>query len=141
MSGPQLLVQGFISQHFTKYTTGEGHLAYTLTGIAATFAKGTGSNWVHLHASLDIPIPDLPAGKALRLFFFAPFVTLNSIANDQAAINAGWAVDDFGIGAPAEPKRTLQVNTTLAVRDVDGFIFRIGYQVHLIGALVDQPHP
>src|SRR4051812_16843735 len=135
-------VEGLTSQHFTKSTTTEGHLSYRLTGIviygAAPPRLAEGRDWERSGVSFSVPIPDLPDGW-FHLIQWAPFVTLSSISNTGPAVDAGWAVDDFGIEAPQHPIGTgpgspgVTVFCNIAVRDVDGFIGRLGYDVTLIG--------
>jgi len=138
------------SQNYVKHEIRSGHFSYTLTGVAAVAAKGTGSSWTRLHPSLEIPIPEIPStgpdGPVIGLIFehWAPFVTLNALADDKVAVGAsgapGWAVDDFEIippgsdasGAPYAAT-TVNLNCTLALRNADSVILRIGYVVHLIG--------
>jgi hypothetical protein len=111
---------------------------YTLTGIASLSLKGEGGSWHREPCTIDVGIPDLPTGKGLVLEQWAPIVTLNSIANEQASIEAGWAVDNFDVQfARGKAVNVVSVQADLAVRDVDGFILRLGYAVHLIGRLGD----
>jgi hypothetical protein len=83
-----------------------------------------------------------PPGRELKFEVeqWAPYSTMNSIFNQGQSINAGYAVDAF---RPIFATRdtftqifdTLEVD--LAVRDSDGFIFRIGYHLTLVGTIVD----
>ena len=71
---------------------------------------------------------------------WAPFVTLNSISNEQQAVNAGWAVDAFRmLVSPGDHQSGVTVSCDVAVRDVDGYILRLGYIVFIVGKLVAQP--
>jgi hypothetical protein len=66
-------------------------------------------------------------------------LSLASIFNAGVANFAGWAVDAaivepmIPIGA-AEPDDHLQIQALLAVRDVDGILYRLSYQVSVLGA-------
>jgi len=135
--------QGYSSQHFVNFKTADGLISYTLTGIVTITFQGaaTGSDFLRKPLTFEVPIPDLPPRKGLKLRHWAPFVTLGSISNDGTAINAGWAVDDFSITNANTVMTSVGVATNLAVRDVDGFVLRVGYAIHLLGALADLPPP
>jgi hypothetical protein len=66
-------------------------------------------------------------------------LSLASIFNAGVANFAGWAVDAaivepmIPIGTP-EPDDHLQIQALLAVRDVDGILYRLSYQVSVLGA-------
>jgi hypothetical protein len=111
-----LPVNGIGSSHFVKFTTGDGLLAYVLTGAVLTTFRGDG---------LD--------------FTRAPYAGLGSISNDNTAINAAWAVDSFELIGWDSVMRKAEVNCCLAVRDADGYILRVGYCVHLLGRLENMP--
>jgi hypothetical protein len=67
-------------------------------------------------------------------------VTLNAIQNDDTSNWAGWAVDSFRLANPGDPvKQQITVETGVAVRDVDGYLLRLGYQVTLSGTYADRP--
>jgi hypothetical protein len=135
------MAEGIESPHWLSFPTGDGRLYYVLTGVVKMTVKGEGAAWKRLRLDFSVEIPDLPAGKGLRLDHWAPLVTLNSIANDKAAVDAGWAVDNFSLGDTGSVLRTVSVQTLLAVRDVDGFILRLGYAIHLVGRLEDWKAP
>ncbi|MGB9071797.1 MAG: hypothetical protein WCC22_03940 [Terriglobales bacterium] len=129
------------SQYYVYYPTANGLTAYTLTGIVQMLVQGqaTGVDFFRTPFFFDVPIPDLPPGKGLQLVHWAPFVTLNSISNDGVAENAGWAVDDFIVLRPEEVSRSVSMQANLAVRDIDGYILRCGYDIHLLGKISDLP--
>ncbi|MDX6532934.1 MAG: hypothetical protein QOF68_678 [Gaiellales bacterium] len=130
----EFVVQNQVSEHWLKSTTADGLISYTLTGvIILTPFQGTGSDWRRQRVSFGVKIPELPAGMALHLRYWAPFVTLNSISNDHQAVDAGWAVDTFGVDNPWQPQNEVSVFCDIAVRDVDGFVARLGYVLHLVG--------
>jgi hypothetical protein len=134
MPDPEFTIQGLESKHWVRSVTGDNHVAYLLTGVVLLTVQGKGSSWFREKISFDVPIPELRASNALRLVHWAPFVPLNSIANDHTAENAGWAVDNFGLSNAGEDQRgSTSVFANLAVRDSDGFILRLGYVVNLLG--------
>ncbi len=129
------------SQYYVYFPTANGSIHYTLTGVVETLVQGqaTGTEFFRTQIIFNVPIPDLPSGKGLQLVHWAPFVTLNSISNDGVAENAGWAVDDFVVLNPGTISSTVTVQASLAVRDIDGFILRCGYELHLLGNIADIP--
>jgi hypothetical protein len=133
-------VSGHLSKHHTFSTLPNGQLSYYFTGIVIAAFHAAGQDWTHDTVNIDRDIPGLPAGKGLTLRFWAPIVTLSSIANDNTATNAGWAVDEFSV-PDTQARRSLRITAKLAVRDADGFILRLGYAAHVIGELADVPHP
>jgi hypothetical protein len=66
-------------------------------------------------------------------------LSLASIFNAGEANNAGWAVDSAQVEVARDPTATsqpddhLEIQALLAVRDSDGFLFRLSYQVTALG--------
>ncbi|HUX07335.1 MAG TPA: hypothetical protein VMX35_08485 [Acidobacteriota bacterium] len=56
---------------------------------------------------------------------------LASIYNDNVSNDAGWAVDSVDADWDDESKK-VQVKADLAVRDTDGYIYRISYEVFVL---------
>jgi hypothetical protein len=142
MGTPVLLFQGFDGQYYTLFETQRG-LAYTLTGVVLVNFKGTGggpANITRTNLQFTVGIPELPDGQGLRFKYWAPFATLNTISNDDIARDALWAVDNFNVADPQHVARGVTVNCALAVRDIDGFILRVGYIIHLVGDLAPFTH-
>lgn len=127
----------FVTQHFVHSETADGLHLWTLTGVVILHLAGTGGQWRREHVSLHITVPLIPADKALRLRHWAPFVTLNSVGNDDEAHDAGWAVDWFRLAnADAPTPGQVTVETQVAVRDSDGWVYRLGYELTLAGTFV-----
>ena len=65
-------------------------------------------------------------------------MTLNAIYDKETAVNAGWAVDSFSGPGPVkiEDNGRFRIETRIGVRDVDGWLFRIGFTVTLSGVFV-----
>lgn len=122
-----------------------------LSGVAFfTFQGVTPDDWRRdsLRIEIDLTGPiqasgrSAPPGRELKFEVeqWASYSTMNSIFNAGQSINAGYAVDAF---RPIFTSRdtftrifdTLEVD--LAVRDSDGFIFRVGYHLTLVGTIVD----
>jgi hypothetical protein len=66
---------------------------------------------------------------------WAPIASLNSIFNAGGSNNAGSSVNTFAIQQP-NPLEFVQLVMDVAVRDSDGYVYRIGYYVTLVGLLV-----
>jgi hypothetical protein len=131
-----LFVSNTESEYYTKFTTVAGEVAYTLTGVveAQRPVQGESAAWVRERASFSVPVPSLAEDHRLQLVYWAPFVTLASVSKDRTATNAGWAVDGFGLSSPKDLiGEALAVYCDLAVRDADGFVNRLAYNIHLIG--------
>ena len=131
------------SQYYVYFPTANGLIAYTLTGIVQMDVPGQANDGSYFRTPIVfvVPIPDLPAGKGLQLVHWAPFVTMNSISNDGAVENAGWAVDDFVVLRPEQVSASVSVQASLAVRNTTAHILRCGYEVHLLGSIADIRSP
>ena len=105
-------------------------------------------NWAISHYSIPKP-PGSPGEQYLIRFSveeWAPFASLNSIFNQGQSINSGFAVDvwrpnHFGSGTDVlsnQPVNNLfaGVNVDLAVRDTDAWLYRLGYNITLLGKIV-----
>jgi hypothetical protein len=68
-----------------------------------------------------------------------PVVSMTSIMNVNVATNAGWAVDDCRVGfhglVPGPGGVRVQLTCRVAVRDSDGFMFRVNFYVTIVGEL------
>ena len=134
----------FTSSHWVHTeAVGNRHLV-TMTGVVIVNFSGnaTDNEWRRDTVELHLKFPDIfPAGpvKWFKVEHWAPFITINAIANDQQSIDAGWAVDDFGGPGPVEFRDGLKIWANLAVREINGNIARIGYSVTVSGFFVDPP--
>jgi hypothetical protein len=136
-----LTPSSYLSQHFVRFEVQPGLWSYVLTGVAGFTFKGTGNGFNRKTLQLSVPIPGLPSGRGLSLVHWAPFVTLASISNDGPANNAAWAVDTFGMPSAGLVMNKATVDCQLAVRDVDGFILRAAYAIHLLGRIAPLSGP
>jgi hypothetical protein len=128
-----------------------------LTGIVLTDFQGqTSDDW--RRDTLEL-IPDTSLTAALRsvrqpppntdLVFqveqYAPFATINTIFDADASVNAGFGVDDVTpilvtAGGPQPiPNQFDGIAVQAAVRDSDAYLLRIGYNVTLLGRIIDVP--
>ena len=125
------------SPHHVVFETKDGLLSYTLTGVLVGELEGSGQKWLRFTMNFGVPIPGLPSGKGLKLVHWAPVATLNSIANDSTAVDAGWAVDGFRLLDTTAVRNSVDLACDLAVRDADGFVLRVGFSIHLLGSVAD----
>ena len=79
--------------------------------------------------------PGIPDRSSPFTFFHGGAVVLSlaSIYNKNVANNAGWAVDGADLQALGHEVEGLQVEAKIAVRDSDGFLYRLSYQVTALG--------
>ena len=133
----------FESLHSVRTITGDNKQLITLTGIVRIDLQGTSSkHWRREEVIIEPRINYIPKNRALQVQHWAPFVTINAIYNKDRAVNAGWAVNNFWIELPRDRKITyrnphVKVKTRVLVRDTDGWLFRVGYQVTVSGTLVE----
>ncbi|MGO9116386.1 MAG: hypothetical protein ACLQPD_02120 [Desulfomonilaceae bacterium] len=113
----------------------------TLTGLVILDkSHGTGGDWRRDEVQFALKFHGIAEDKLVEMWYWAPFVTLNSISNEREAINAGWAVDAFRmLVSPGDRLGGVTVSCDVAVRDSDGYILRLAYIVFIVGKLVDRP--
>jgi hypothetical protein len=105
-------------------------------------------NWAIQHYSIPKP-PGAPGAQYLIRFEvdgWAPFVSPSAFLNLGESIDSGFAVDawrpnHFGSGANVvthQPVHNLfaGINADLAVRDEDAWLYRLGYNITLLGRIV-----
>jgi len=92
------------------------------TGIALCFFRGN-SGSTFLQDFLDISTGSL-AVDSTRFIRAVASAWPASLANDGPANNAGWAVNGVSVLNQGQT-----VRVSLAVRDTDGWILRVGYRM------------
>jgi murein DD-endopeptidase MepM/ murein hydrolase activator NlpD len=137
-----------------------------LSGVAIADIRGdSAAHWLHETASIrpeldgplhhainryGIPTPPGSDGLNYRSGFqvdqWAPFAGLSSIFNQGNSVNSGFAVDvwrpnPFGSGTDAFSNAMLNnlfsgIQVDVAVRDSDAWLFRVGYNITLLGKIV-----
>ncbi len=129
----------FRSRHWMHSHMSNNKELINIKGIVLINEKGAGSNWDRSTVKLLIKFPSniIPNGKKFRVEQWAPFVTINAIYNKNKAINAGWAVDDFWGPGSVTIENSFSIHLNIAVRDIDGWLYRAAYDVTLSGRFVD----
>jgi hypothetical protein len=96
-----------------------------------------------------------PVGQNFTIAFsleeWAPFASLSSIFNENQSINSGFAIDvwrptHFTTGTNAITHQTVGniftgIDVDVAVRDTDAWLFRVGYNITLLGKIVFLTKP
>jgi hypothetical protein len=116
----------YASPHELRTRTGDGRNLVVLSGYADFHLRGTGGSW-------RCVIGEIVRGPVWRrLDDVAPIVSLASISNKYHAVNAGRAVDwctwSYRAGR-------IYLRCKLCVRDVDGYLHRVAYQITAVGIL------
>jgi hypothetical protein len=130
-----------------------------LSGVVIADLKGnSAAQWLHetlfFLPDIDAPlnwainnfsIPNPGGAARFSLVEWAPFVSLNAIFNEQESINSGFAVDGWR-PAPFDSETDVSnqlvtqlftgIHVDVAVRDIDAWIYRISYNITLLGKIV-----
>jgi hypothetical protein len=113
-------------------------------------AGPTGSgplNWAI--GNYSIPKPSDPPSAYYTVFSLEPggglYASLSSIFNQNESINSGFAVDTwrpthYGTGTDILTHQTVNnifsgINVDVAIRDTDAWIYRLGYNITLVGKI------
>ena len=122
------------------------------SGFGKRFSCGRPSSnpMHHAIATYGIPKPAGAEGSQYSLGFrveqWSPYASISSIFNNGPSLNSGFAVDvwrpnPFGTGTDAfthQPVGNLHtgLQVDVAVRDTDAWLFRVGYNILLLGRIV-----
>lgn len=125
---------GIASKHEIRTKTGDGLDMVISSGYATLGMKGASDGtWNRQDLILRVG-PQWAAPHAT-----VPVVSLASVMNLGTAHNAGWAVDTVAVTyydvQPGPPGVQVELRCGLAVRDPDGILYRVTYQVTTIGRL------
>ena len=125
--------EGFESQRQLRTRTGDDLDMVISSGYVLFSMQGApDGNWNRQ----DLVFRVGPIWSALR--GTVPVVSPSSMMNLGVATNAGWAVDRVTVTAfsgPGVPGFQIELRCGLAVRDKDGFMFRVNYHVTTVGRL------
>jgi hypothetical protein len=131
------------TQRFWVHTrTADNKELITLTGSVKIDFNGVGSHWREEEILLVLRLPAIiPAGKALRVEHWAPFITIGQIANEHHAVDAGYGIEHFWGPGPVTTRDSIHVRANIRVRDIDASIERVAYHITLSGVFVDYVPP
>ena len=132
----QIGIQRMVSQQDLRTKTGDGKDLVVVSGYAeikGTDLMGNADGTWNRRVLLFRVGPDWRILEDI-----VPVVSMTSIMNVDVATNAGWAVDDCRpIVSDVQIKNVLyaQLECRVAVRDRDGFMFRVNFYVTMLGVL------
>ena len=108
-------------------------------------------NWAISRFGIPKPPPSQNFTVRFSLEEWAPFASLSSIFNQDQSVNSGFAVDvwrptHFDTGTDAFTNLPVGnifsgIDVDVAVRDMDAWIFRVGYNITLLGKIVFLANP
>jgi hypothetical protein len=154
----------FYSRHFIAYSLGEGESTIVRSGIVllpnesqeeaeaagrpwarSGFKGSSESDWrgdqvileldlTQAIARLNPPPPDPPNSWGFTIDQWAPIASLNSIYNAGVSNYAGYSVNTFQVDQGSLNAVILKMD--IAARDTDGYLYRVGFYVTLVGRLV-----
>lgn len=129
--------QDIFTYHWVEFNVPNSRICYVLTGVFVVNLMGSSQNWLRQRIYLSIPIPALPQGYGLHIEQWAPLFTLTSIYNRDNSVNNGDAIDNFDLSSRVTDSNygesSANFYADVAIRDSDAFIYRIGYNITLIG--------
>jgi hypothetical protein len=139
----------FAAQNYLTVPLGGDQFLITLSGVVLVDLTGQqGAGWHRDVADLYIPLLDAlkVTGRTPRpgyhlefaLQQWAPLVTPNAFTDFNQAVNFGVAVDAFQIDwEQGAPRRSVHAIVNIAARDIDTFLYRMGYLIILVGNVVE----
>ena len=112
-----------------------------LTGVVKFDFIGTGSSWLRelfkIYVKFDRSrLPNWDSSKWFAIRDYTIFVAPNSFTNLGPSQYAGWAVDEFGSIGNYKVDDKVEFWAKLCVRDSDGILHRISYNLTYIGDAV-----
>lgn len=144
MNRTSFLPSDITSFHWVKFNGSNNQVMYVLSGIILVNMQGnTTADWLGLHGTCKINIPELPAGYGFYIRYHAPYASLNSIYNHHVSNNSGFSVNECNL-ADVRPNgqfgsRQLTLAFDLAARDSDAFIYRVGFNITISGEIRPLP--
>ena len=127
--------EAFHTTHRLQTKTGDGKDMVVLSGYAEIDGEDLRGNSDGTWNRRDLVFRVGPDWKTVDA---VPVVSMTTIMNVGVATNAGWAVDQckvIDVFTPSRRKRHVQLECRVAVRDQDGFMFRVNYYVTMVGRL------
>jgi hypothetical protein len=136
----------FVSPHFLVMPSTGGRTYVGLTGVVLVNLKGISeTQWRRETFRIILSLQDaaqaagFPRTHWFRAVHWTAFATLSSIFNDNVANDAGWAIDAFRLVGASNLQGAAILDVDAAVRDTDGFILRIGYNITMLGTFAPGP--
>ena len=138
---PAFVPQAIDSPHWLRFPGPEGRVLFRMTGVAVFGPiRGPRGDWLRETVYIPVQIGQLCHDKVLELEHWTVLVTLNSISYEHEAVDVGWAVDGFSLLHPDAGQRDrVWLTASVAVRNKDGYLARLGYAVDLFGYEVELP--
>jgi hypothetical protein len=147
-----LVLSGVVEANFQGNSTSQWR-SETVTIAPDMAGGGLGPSgpvwWAIQNYSIPIPSPRPPNNhvySAFSLTSWAPFASLSSIYDADQSTDAGYAVNlwrptHFGTVTDAVTQQPVNnifagIDVDLAVRDTDAQIYRLGYNITLLGRIV-----
>jgi hypothetical protein len=131
-----IIPNGYDAQHFIRFPVADDTEVISMTGVALVSFKGVDTSFTTTRLEMTVGLPDIPDGHGFRLDHWTVFASLQTITNDGEGDWVGWGVDNFWLTTSPAPIRNAIINCSLVVRDVDGYILRVGYNVLLQGKVI-----
>ena len=116
----------YASPQELRTRTGDARNMVVLSGYAGFDLKGSGGSWRRVTGQM------VRGPRWRRLDDVVPIVSLAAISNNEHAVNAGWAVDWCNWG---NLNSQIYLTFGLAIRDVDGYLIRVAYQITAVGLI------
>jgi hypothetical protein len=131
--GDMTIFANFIeTPHEMRTKTPDGRDLVFLSGYAVFDFIGTGGSW----RCDDLWLVIGPAWRRIddrvQIDGVVPVVSLASISNQNNAVNAGWAVDNC---RRTTVGRFILLQSKVCIRDSDGHLHRVTFQVTAMGLL------
>ena len=135
----------FVTPHYLVMPSTGGRTCVALTGIVLATLKGISETQWRRETFRILPslsdarqAAGFPGNYWFRAVHGTAFATLSAIYNDNVANDAGWAIDAFRLVnlRTLLPHAILEVDT--AVRDTDGCILRLGYNIAMLGTFEES---
>ena len=104
-----------------------GNIFWIMTGVVIVDFRGAGPEWIEDTLRFELSHHRFAQS---RFNGATAAASLCSIANDGHAVNAGWTVTSAR--ARRNSNGMIEVLMTLQVRDVDGWLHRVGYEVNVL---------
>lgn len=125
----------FVNPEVIHTKSGDQKDIIVLSGIVNLNLQGNSAEkWLRGGFGLVIDIRSmLPEKIGFKIEQQTSLVTVNSIFNAGHSVNAGYAVDSCGVKRTGRFDLYVIIEGTDAIRDVDAFLYRIGYYSTVLG--------